>query len=231
MEFLAHAHIPQVDLHIVRRDSFDGMTLLLQEADGTPVNLVGVGISAGIWNTTTGTQVTALNVERLEPYANGQVRLWLSSTQTGLVWDAAVALAQTTSLSSAFFPSAYSAANAADLVVRQPLVWDVRIERPDPVADLISVASGVFTTQTSHGLGATERVIFTGTAQSSINYEGTRIYTTLTNLTYVAPYRFTIATLSAVSANPLGGIVSRLKQDTVVAGNVFVGGTYSNAFV
>lgn len=226
--FLATANIPKVDLHIVRRDSFDGMTLLLQEADGAPVNLVGVGISAGIWNTTTGTQVTALNVERLEPYANGQVRLWLSSTQTGLVWDAATSLDSPYTLMSSFFPSAYSEARGADLV---PLAWDVRIERPDPVADLISVASGVFTTQTDHGLGATDRVIFTGTNQTSINYEGTRIYTTLTNLTYVAPYRFTIATLSGVTANPLGGIVSRLKQDTVVAGNVFVGGTYSNAFV
>lgn len=229
--FLATASIPQVDLYVVRRDFFDGMTLLLQDVDGTPIDLADVTISAGIWNTTTSTLVTALNIERLEPHTNGQVRLWLTSAQTALIWDTAASLDRT-SLSSVFFPTAYAAANAADLVVRQPLVWDVRIERRETVADLTSVASGVFTTQTDHGLGATDRVIFTGTAQSSINYNGTsdRIYTTLTNLTYVAPYQFTIAALSAVSANPLGGTVSRLKQETIVAGNVFVGGTYSNTF-
>ena len=108
----------------------------------------------------------------------------------------------------------------------------MRVERKEQIADLVSVSGGTFISQTNHGLGATERVIFEGTTQSSINYNGTgaRIYSNLTNITYAPPYSFTIASLSGISDAAPGGSVYRLKQDTVVAGNVFVGTTFSNCF-
>ena len=234
--FLATRLAPQVDLYVLRRDYFEGVTLLLQDSAGKPLDLSLVTVSASIYKrpaSGTPTQVTALNVEELYPYTNGQVRLWLTSAQTALVWDAANEVGQSTvALSEAFFPTAYTAAQLGTTALTQPLVWDVRIESQEKVADLISVSSGVFTTQTDHGLGATERVVFGGTSQSSINYDGTtsRIYSSLTSISYTAPYQFTISALSAVTASPLGGSVYRLKQDTVVAGNVLVSSTYSNTF-
>jgi len=74
--------------------------------------------------------------------------------------------------------------------------------------------------------------VFGDTAASGINYDGTsaRIYSGLTNIAYIAPYSFTIASLSGITNAAIGGSVYRLKQDTVVAGAVVVGTTLSNCF-
>jgi hypothetical protein len=74
--------------------------------------------------------------------------------------------------------------------------------------------------------------VFSGTTASGINYDGTgaRIYTALTNISYVAPYSFTIASLSGITDAAIGGSVYRLRQDTVVAGAVVAGTTLSNCF-
>lgn len=82
------------------------------------------------------------------------------------------------------------------------------------------------------GLVLLSECFFEGTAQSSINYNGTgaRIYSNLTSITYAPPYSFTIASLSGITDAAPGGSVYRLKQDTVVPGNVFVGTTFSNCF-
>ena len=232
--FLATNLAPQIDLRLLRRDYFDGVSLLLQDADGVPYDLANVQVCASIFkNTISGTveQVTSLNIEEQEPLRNGTVRLWLSSAQTALVWDAAAGVG-TVNISQAFFPSAYTAENSSDFLPNSVLGWDVRVERKEQIADLVSISAGTFVSQTNHGLGATERVIFEGTAQSSINYNGTsaRIYSNLTNVTYAPPYSFTIASLSGITDAAPGGSVYRLKQDTVVAGSVFVGTTFSNCF-
>ena len=232
--FLATNLAPQIDLRLLRRDYFDGVSLLLQDEDSVPYDLASVQVCASIFkNTSSGTteQVTSLNIEEQEPLRNGTVRLWLSSAQTALVWDAASS-ASPSNISQAFFPSAYTAENSSDFLPNSVLSWDVRVERKEQIADLVSVSGGTFISQTNHGLGATERVIFEGTTQSSINYNGTgaRIYSNLTNITYAPPYSFTIASLSGISDAAPGGSVYRLKQDTVVAGNVFVGTTFSNCF-
>jgi len=148
-----------------------------------------------------------------------------------LRWDAAAGVG-TVNISQVFFPSAYTAENSSDFLPNSVLGWDVRVERKEQIADLVSISAGTFVSQTNHGLGATERVIFEGTAQSSINYNGTgaRIYSNLTNVTYAPPYSFTIASLSGITDAAPGGSVYRLKQDTVVAGSVFVGTTFSNCF-
>lgn len=223
--FLATSLAPQIDIHLLRRDYFDGVSFLLQDSDGLPYDLNDVQVCASIWkNTVSGTveQVTSLNIEEVEPIRSGRVRLWLSSSQTAAVWDAA----QYSVPSGVFYPTAYTPS------ARPFLTWDIRIERNEKVADLVSVSAGAFITQTNHTLGSTERVTFSGTTQASINYNGTgaRIYTNLSGITYAPPYSFSIASLSGITDAAIGGSVYRLKQDTVAAGNVYVGATYSNCF-
>jgi len=232
--FVATSLAPQIDLRLLRRDYFDGVSFLLQDEDGEPFDLTDVQVCAAVWKKTgetTASLVTSFNIEEQEPLRNGQVRLWLTSAQTSLIWDAA-ANSGPANISQAFFPSAYTAENSSDSLSASPLTWDIRIEKREYVADLISVSSGVFITQTNHGLGATERTIFGDTAASGINYNDTsaRVYSNLTNITYTSPYSFTIASLSGVTNAALGGSVYRLRQDTVAAGSVFVGTTFSNCF-
>jgi hypothetical protein len=232
--FVATSLAPQIDISLLRRDYFDGVSFLLQDADGVPYDLTDVQICSAVWKRTgsnTADLVTSFNVEEQEPLRNGIVKLWLSSTQTALIWDAAAG-AGPSNISQAFFPSAYTIENSSDSLAASALSWDLRIEKKEQIADLVSISAGTFVSQTNHGLGATERVIFENTAQSSINYNGTsaRIYTNLTGITYAPPYSFTIASLSGVTNAAPGGSVYRLKQDTVVAGSVFVGTTFSNCF-
>jgi hypothetical protein len=228
--FLSTSIIPQVDLYILRRDFFDGFSLLLQDSDGLPFDLSEVQVCASVWKKNSDgstSQISTLNVEEQEPLNAGRVRLWLSSSQTAAIWDA---YGGTTSVGGTFFPSAYAAGESS--LLSSPLVWDVRIEKEEELANLVSVSGGTFISQINHGLGATERVIFQDTAQSSINYNGTsaRIYSNLTSITYAPPYSFTIASLSGITDAAIGGSVYRLKQDTVVAGAVVVGTTLSNCF-
>jgi len=227
--FLATSIVPRVDLVLLRRDYFEGLSLLLQDASGVPFDLNGVQVCASVWkSTSSGTfeQVLSINAEEQEPLTAGRVRLWLSSAQTASLWDAY----QSASVSSSFFPSVYTQSVSQESLSN--LFWDVRIETQDELADLVSVASGVFVSQTNHTLGSTERVIFKSTAQSSINYDGTgsTIYSGLTNISYQPPYSFTIASLSGITDAAIGGSVYRLKQDTVVAGNVVISNTLSNCF-
>jgi hypothetical protein len=223
--FVSTNSVTEVNLQLLRRDYFDGFSLLLQDEDGAPFDLNDVQVCASVWkSTTSGTveQVLAINVEEQEPLRAGRVRLWLSSAQSAALWDAA----QYTVASGVFFPSAYTSQ------ARPFLSWDVRIEKEEEVADLVSVTAGAFVSQTNHTLAASERVIFRGTAQSTINYDGTsaRIYSGLTNISYQPPYSFTVPALSAITDAAIGGSVYRLKQDTVVAGSVVVGTTLSNCF-
>lgn len=228
--FLATTIAPRVDLHLLRRDYFDGFSLLLQDEDGVPFDLSDVVVCASVWKSTaSGTleQVVSLNVEEQEPLNAGRIRLWLSSAQTAALWDAAT----TTSTSSqSFFPTVYQ--QEASVSSFSNLVWDVRIEREEVLADLVSVTAGAFVSQTNHTLGSSERVVFSGTSQSSINYDGTSstIYSGLTNISYAPPYSFTIPALSGITDAAIGGSVYRLKQDTVVTGAVVVSTTLSNCF-
>lgn len=220
---------PRLDLHILRRDFFDGFSLLLQDADDQPIDLTNVTVCASVWKPagTTRTKVLDINVERQEPLNQGRIRLWLSSSQTGQIWDAYGEYEDANVIS---FESVHSA-NTVNTFA-SPLFWDVRIETQEELADLVSVTAGAFVTQTNHTLGSSERAIFKDTSQSLINYGGTSatIYSGLTNISYQAPYSFTIASLSGITNAALGGSVYRLRQDTVVAGNVIVGSTVSNCF-
>jgi hypothetical protein len=223
--FIPTGLAPKLDLHVLRRDYFDGFSLLLQDADGLPIDLTDVTVCASIWRSTiSGTieQVMSLNVEKQEPLKQGRTRFWLSSSQTATLWDSL----QYSVPSGVFYPTAYASQ------IRPFLFWDVRIETEEELADLVSVSAGAFITQTNNTLASSDRAIFRGTAQAAINYNGTsaRIYSNLTGITYQPPYSFTVPSLSAITDAALGGSVYRLRQDTVVAGNVFVGSTLSNCF-
>jgi hypothetical protein len=92
--FVATSLAPQIDLRLLRRDYFDGASLLLQDADGVPYDLANVQVCASIFKNTQWlwhgrASNFSLNIEEQEPLRNGTVRLWLSSAQTALVWDAA----------------------------------------------------------------------------------------------------------------------------------------------
>ena len=223
--FLATNNAMEVNLHLLRRDYFDGFSLLLQNKNGDPLNLNEVQVCSSVWKSTiSGTveQVMLVNVEKQEPLTAGRVRLWLSSAQSAALWDAL----QYVVASGIFFPSAYASQ------ARPFLAWDMRIEEEQQVADLASVSAGVFVSQTNHTLAASERLIFRNTSQASINYDGTsaRIYSNLTGISYQPPYSFTVPALSGITDAAIGGTAYRLKQDTVVAGSVVVGNTLSNCF-
>lgn len=223
--FLATSIAPRLDLTLLRRDFFDGFSLLLQDADGVPYDLTTVQACAAVWKTDASgvtTKVLDFNTEEQEPLAAGRVRLWLTSAQTNTLWEAV----QTIQPTNVFFPNAYTDN------IRSSLFWEARIESEEEVAPLVSVSSGVFITQTNHTLASSERVIFRDTDEASINYNNTsaRIYSGLTDITYLPPYAFTIASLSGVTNAAIGGSVYRLRQDTVVAGDVQVGATIANCF-
>lgn len=228
--FLATSIAPRVDLHLLRRDYFDGIGLLLQTTSGTPYDLSKVKVCASVWKRTgdaSYTLVTNVNVEEEEPLRAGQVRLWLTSAQTAAIWDAYGA---STLPGGSFFPSVYS--EEVSIAGSSPLFWDVRIETQDYLSDLISASGGTFVSQSNHTLASSERVIFSGTTVSGINFNNTSntVYSGLTNISYLSPYSFTIPTLSGVTDAAIGGAVYRLRQDTVIAGSVIVGTTLSNCF-
>jgi len=227
--FLTTTPLSIINLHLLRRDFFDGISLLLQDEDGTPVNLNDVVVCSSVWKKTSDTSYTKIvhiNIEEQEPLSAGRIRLWLTSSQTGTIWDN---YDQPFSTGGIFFPNTYAQEQGS---LPLSMFWDVRIEQEQELSDLISVASGVFISQINHGLASTERVVFSGTTESSINYDGTSstVYSGLTDISYQAPYTFTVPTLTGVTDAAIGGSVYRLKQDTVVAGGVIVGNTLSNCF-
>lgn len=228
--FLSTSIAPRVDLYLLRRDYFDGMGLLLQTASGTPYDLSGVQVCATVWKKTgdaSYTQIASVNVEEEEPLRNGQVRLWLTSSQTATIWDA---YGSSQAPGGVFFPTAYT--QDASIAEYSPLFWDVRIETQEYLTDLVSVSGGTFITQNNHTLASSERVVFSGTTSSGINFNNSSgtVYSGLTNISYLSPYAFRIPALSGVTSSGIGGAVYRLRQDTVIAGNVIVGTTLSNCF-
>jgi hypothetical protein len=229
--FLYNSISPVINIYILRRDYFDGFNILLQDEDGLPFDLNVAKVQASVWKrTASGTveEITPFNVQEQEPLRNGQARLWLTAEQTKMIWDASLETTSS-SISQSFFPNAYSVENNQDTIASAPIVWDVRVQKQEEVGILVSANGGSFITQTSHGLGATDDLAFVGTSESSINYDGTApIYSNLTSITYVPPYSFTVPVLSGITNAAIGGSVYRLKQDTVAAGTVFVGATFTN---
>ena len=231
--FLPLRDIPEIDITLFQRDYFDGIGLILQDNDGLPVDLTNVTICASIYQTTvsgTSAIVTSFNVQKEEPFTNGALNLWLSSAQTQAVWAAYEGYA--TADYHLFVPSAY--ANEDSTLDQTNLTWDLRLEKPEKVTDLLSVASGVFSAQSAMRIGSTDRIVFSGTTSSGINHNfstGSPIYSGATSVRQSTPYTFSLPSLSAITNTSLGGSLFKLKQDTVIVGKVVVAQTVSNCFV
>ena len=231
--FLPLRDIPEIDITLFQRDYFDGIGLILQDNDGLPVDLTNVTICASIYQTTvsgTSAIVTSFNVQKEEPFTNGALNLWLSSAQTQAVWAAYEGYA--TADYHLFVPSAY--ANEDSTLDQTNLTWDLRLEQPEKVTDLLSVASGVFSCQSTARIGSTDRLAFSGTTVSGLNYNfstSAPLYSGATAVSQTSPYRLTIPSLSGTTNSSLGGSLYKLKQDTVIVGKVVVAQTVSNCFV
>ena len=227
--FLSTSNASNIDLTLLRRDYFDGLTLVLLDENNQPLDLSEVEVCASVWKRNSASsyeQVLAMSVEKQDPLNAGRIRIWLSSAQTAIIWDEAYPQSNGQSL----FPNVYSI--QAQTEALSSLFWDVRIESREERSELLNVDTGIFITSTDHGLAATDRIIFKDTAASFINYNGTgaRIYTNLVNISDVSPYSFTVGSLFGVTNAAIGGSVCRLKQETVAAGAVIVGQTLSNCF-
>jgi hypothetical protein len=230
--FLPLRNIPEIDITLFQRDYFDGIGLILQDDSGLPIDLSYATICASIYQTTasgTSSVVTAFNVQKEEPFTNGALNLWLSSAQTQAVWAAYEGYA--TADYHLFVPSAYT--NEQSTLEQTNLTWDLRIELPEKVTDLLAVTSGVFTAQSAMRISTTDRLTFSGTTSSGLNYQtttGSPLYSGATSISQQSPYRFTLPSLSGTTNAALGGSLYKLKQDTVIVGKVVVAQTVSNCF-
>jgi len=230
--FLPLRDIPEIDITLFQRDYFDGIGFVLQDDNGLPIDLTSATICASIYQTTasgTSAIVTSFNVQKEEPFTNGALNLWLSSAQTQAVWTAYEGY--TTADYHLFVPSAY--ANEQSTMEQTNLTWDLRVELPEKVADLLAVVSGVFTAQSAPRIGSTDRLAFSGTTSSGLNCNfstASPLYSGATSISQTSPYRFTIASLSGTTNSALGGALYKLKQDTVIVGKVVVAQTVSNCF-
>lgn len=231
--FLPLRNIPEIDITLFQRDYFDGIGFVLQDDNGLPIDLTTTTICASIYQTTasgTSSFVTAFNVQKEEPFTNGAINLWLSSAQTQMVWAAYEGYA--TADYHRFVPSAYE--NEQSTMEQTNLTWDLRLEVPEKVTDLLTVTSGVFSAQSSMRIGSTDRLLFSGTTSSGINYSfsaNAPLYSGATSINQSSPYTFTLPSLSSTTNAALGGSLYKLKQDTVIVGKVVVAQTVSNCFV
>ena len=230
--FLPLRNIPEIDITLFQRDYFDGIGFVLQDDNGLPIDLTTATICASIYQTTasgTSSFITAFNVQKEEPFTNGAINLWLSSAQTQIVWAAYEGYA--TADYHRFVPSAYD--NEDSILEQTNLKWDLRIEAPEIVTGLLSVSSGVFTANSAMRIGSTDRLLFSGTTATTINYNlesGAPLYSGATGVNQQSPYRFSLPLLSGITNNSLGGSLYKLKQDTVIVGKVVVAQTVSNCF-
>lgn len=230
--FLPLRDIPEIDITLFQRDYFDGIGFVLQDDNGLPIDLSNVTICASIYQTTvsgTSSLVTSFNVLKEEPFDNGAISLWLTSAQTQAVWAAYDGY--TTADYHRFVPSAYN--NEDSILEQTNLTWDLRLEIPEIVTGLLSVASGVFTANSAMRIGSTDRLLFSGTS-AAINYNFTTsapLYSGATSISQQSPYRFSLPSLSGTTNSALGGSLYKLKQDTVIVGKVVVAQTVSNCFV
>ena len=102
--FLATSIVPRLDLTLLRRDFFDGFSLLLQDDDGLPLDLSVVQVCAAVWKTDeegVTTKILDFNTEEQEPLSTGRIRFWLTSFQTNQLWTEL----QTIIPAGIFFPS------------------------------------------------------------------------------------------------------------------------------
>ena len=209
---LINRSIPEINLNLVRGDSWDGFYMYLQEPDGTPSNLTDSTVSASA-RTSTYAQITPLNATIVGP-ASGYVRIWGSSAQTGQL----------------------------PVTSGQQVFWEVsRVSnsRVATVSGFTNSASGTLSviTTTYPGVSSYDNVFISGALASGLPANTYNVlYPTTTSgqdrlnlITSTPPYSFAIPQLSTSGTSvagtgvyPTGVSLYQRRTDTMVRGIIFV---------
>ena len=209
---LINRSIPEINLNLIRGDTWDGFYMYLQEADGSPANLSNSTVNSYA-RTSTYDVITDLNTTVVTP-GSGYIRVWASSAQTALL------------------PATSG----------QQIYWDVQRTSDQlaaGVSGFTNSASGTLAvvTTTYPGISRYDSVIISGVAVSGLP---ANVYNVLypTNssgqnqlnlITSSVPYQFAIPQLSTSGTNvaatgvyATGIALYSRRVDTMVRGIVFV---------
>ena len=209
---LINRSIPEINLNLIRGDTWDGFYMYLQEADGSPANLSNSTVNS-FARTSTYDVITDLNTTVVTP-GSGYIRVWASSAQTALL------------------PATSG----------QQIYWDVQRTSDQlaaGVSGFTNSASGTLAVVTTSypGLSRYDSVIVSGVAVSGLP---ANVYDVLypTNpsgqnqlnlITSSIPYQFAIPELSTSGTNveatgvyATGIALYSRRVDTLVRGIVFV---------
>lgn len=209
---LINRSIPEINLNLVKGDSWDGFYMYLQEPDGSPSDLSGSTVTSTIRNSDYGA-ITTFNTTVVGP-ASGYVRVWASSAQTSRI----------------------------PVTSGQQIFWDVQrtsLQYAASVSGFTNSASGTLAVVTNEFPSVSEYdyVLISGTAVSGLPANTYNvIYPTSTSgqdqlnlITSTVPYQFAIPQLSTSGTDVAGtgvyatgiGLYSR-RIDTMARGIVFV---------
>lgn len=208
---LVNRSIPEINLELIKGDTWDGIYLYLQEADGTPVDLSSSTVASSARTSTYGV-ITDLNTTVVGP-ASGYIRVWASSAQTALL----------------------------PVTSGQEVFWEVNRTSDAfaaTISGFTNSASGTLAvvTETYPGVSRYDNVIISGTVVSGLPSDVYDVvYPTtvsgqdrLNLITSTVPYQFAIPELSTSGTNveATGVYASGIslysrRIDTLVRGIVF----------
>ena len=208
---LVNRSIPEINLELIKGDTWDGIYLYLQEADGSPVDLSSSTVASSARTSTYGV-ITDLNTTVVGP-ASGYIRVWASSAQTALL----------------------------PVTSGQEVFWEVNRTSDAfaaTISGFTNSASGTLAvvTETYPGVSRYDNVIISGTVVSGLPSDVYDVvYPTtvsgqdrLNLITSTVPYQFAIPELSTSGTNveATGVYASGIslysrRIDTLVRGIVF----------
>jgi hypothetical protein len=209
---LINRSIPEINLNLIKGDTWEGFYMYLQEADGSPANLSTSTVNSYA-RTSTYDVITDLNTAIVTP-GSGYIRVWASSTQTARL----------------------------PITSGQQIYWDVQRtsnELSATVSGFVNSASGTLAvvTSTYPGVSQYDTVFISGTLVSGLPASTYNVsYPTNSNaqnrlnlITSSVPYQFAIPELSTSGTNVAAtgvygtgiSLYSRI-IDTMVRGIVFV---------
>ena len=184
-------------ISVTRGDTFEGFYVLLLDKDLVPIQDLDTAVLCAEIRTRAGVLITEFNIERIYDVATqqftGQLRLWLTPTQTELLTETISGDEALDTPSTLFSTVKYQPAYKFDLRVRREMLS----------GKLVSFVAGVVTLDRPHNLAPTSKVVFRNVAGAGLSGLNNNTYTTLSSIQYAPPYRFRVASLSAVATTPL----------------------------
>jgi hypothetical protein len=210
------------EISVTRGDTFEGFYVLLLDKDLVAIRNLDNAIICAEIRSRAGVLITEFNIERVydvvDQQFTGQLRLWLTASQTELLTDT-ISGDEVLDTPSTLFTS----------VKYQPAYrFDLRVRREVLSGNLVAFVAGVVTLDRPHNLAPTSKVVFRNLVGAGLSSVNNNTYTALTNIQYVPPYRFTLASLSAVAPTPLLTFTATasLTTDRLTAvGRTFVNGS------